>query len=470
MVIVFLGVYAWKDWFRSLCGLILLMAVVQHPDFPNAIAGIQGLNPWNVLLLFIAIAWFVERKREGLRWDFPPLLSKLFVAYMFVMLVSYSRMAADLSGLVEWGQLTGQAVPGQMEMFSEHVVNRLKWVFPALMVYDGARSRERIMLALAAVFGVYVLLAIQVIHTVPIDVVTSSSGSRLSEKARLALASGVGYHRVNLAMMLAGASWALYCARGLTKSAHGKMGFLFLCGVATVGLTMTGGRMGYVTWGLLGAGFAVLKWRWMLAAGPVLLLIVAMIIPGPFQRMMQGMDGTQIDTNVRIEETLDQSGVSWYTVSSGRFFAWPFVVEKIGESPLFGHGEEAMKRTGIASELKADYNESFPHPHNAYLQWTLDTGIVGLVIVLWFYGIISLTAMRAFMNKHDETISAIGGIVLALVGALFIAAIGSQTFYPREGAVGMWVSMALIVRSYKLWQDHISGVAGRSRNESRASL
>ena len=52
--VTFLAIYAWKDWFKSLCGLILLMAVIEHPDMPKTVLGIQGLNPWNVLFAMIA--------------------------------------------------------------------------------------------------------------------------------------------------------------------------------------------------------------------------------------------------------------------------------------------------------------------------------------------------------------------------------------------------------------------------------
>ena len=51
--VTFLCIYAWKDWFKSLCGLILLMAVIEHPDMPKTVLGIQGLNPWNVLFAMI---------------------------------------------------------------------------------------------------------------------------------------------------------------------------------------------------------------------------------------------------------------------------------------------------------------------------------------------------------------------------------------------------------------------------------
>jgi hypothetical protein len=41
---------------------------------------------------------------------------------------------------------------------------------------------------------------------------------------------------------------------------------------------------------------------------------------------------------------------------------------------------------------------------------------------------------------------AAGGATLALVLALLVASIGSQTFYPREGAVGMWCVIGLMLR------------------------
>ena len=66
-----LCVYAWKDWFKSLCGLILLMAVIHHEDMPTNMFGIQGFNTWNILFSVIFLAWLTDRRRRGLRWDIP---------------------------------------------------------------------------------------------------------------------------------------------------------------------------------------------------------------------------------------------------------------------------------------------------------------------------------------------------------------------------------------------------------------
>ncbi len=57
IVVAGLSIYAWKDWFKSLCGLILLTAVMGRPDFPESIGGIQGLNLWNILFANVFLAW-----------------------------------------------------------------------------------------------------------------------------------------------------------------------------------------------------------------------------------------------------------------------------------------------------------------------------------------------------------------------------------------------------------------------------
>jgi hypothetical protein len=63
--------YTWKDWYRGLCGLIMLLAVMEHPDVPKQMLGIPGLNPFNLLLANVLAAWAVQRSHEGLRWDLP---------------------------------------------------------------------------------------------------------------------------------------------------------------------------------------------------------------------------------------------------------------------------------------------------------------------------------------------------------------------------------------------------------------
>jgi hypothetical protein len=93
LFIVSLALYAIKDWYVALCGLIALMAVVEHPDMPKTLFGVQGLNPWNLLLLVVVAAWLGSRRRERLVWDMPRSVNVLLLAYLGVVLVGFFRRA-----------------------------------------------------------------------------------------------------------------------------------------------------------------------------------------------------------------------------------------------------------------------------------------------------------------------------------------------------------------------------------------
>ena len=48
--------------------------------------------------------------------------------------------------------------------------------------------------------------------------------------------------------------------------------------------------------------------------------------------------------------------------------------------------------------------------------------------------------------RDDPLVCAIGCTAFCLVLALMIGAFGGQTFYPREGSVGMWAAIGLMLR------------------------
>ena len=105
-----LAVYAFRDWYKSLCGLILLMAVIEHPDMPKSIMGVQGLNPWNLLLMIVVVAWFLQRQNEGLTWDMPRKLTILLVLYFSVVLTSFGRMRSATVDGKPWPDFQGEQV------------------------------------------------------------------------------------------------------------------------------------------------------------------------------------------------------------------------------------------------------------------------------------------------------------------------------------------------------------------------
>ncbi len=433
-------IYSWRDWYKSLCGLILLMAFTEHPDMPKTMLGIQGLNPWNIGLFFVLLAWALNRGREKLSWDMPRHIKYLLLLYFGVVLIGFLRMMSD-----QWEVEKLSAEP----LVSEYLINSIKWVVPGLLLFHGCNSRSRFMIALASLLGLYFLLGVQVIRWMPPSM--AITGQDLMARSQKIIANEIGYHRVNLSMMLAGASWAVFAFRPMLK----KRGLLvFIIIITAVSLVyaqaLTAGRAGYVTWGVVGLILCIIRWRKYLLFAPILVIAITLAVPGVVERLSQGFGQGKRDINPKIKEiyTSDPDKPDMYTILAGRNIAWPFIIDKIDESPFIGYGRLAMVRTGLKSFLWDKFGESFPHPHNAYLEMLLDNGWIGFLIVIPFYLIVLWHSISLFRDSRSPVFVAIGGVTCALVLALLVASMGSQSFYPREGSVGMWCAIGLMLRVY----------------------
>ena len=237
LLVAFFSVYAWKNWFVSLCGAVLLLAVVQHPDFPMNIGGIQGANPWNVLILSIVLAWAARRGEDGYEWDMPPIAGWMLFACLAVVVVGVVRL------------LLNDYPSGYTNCYiiSEYFVNTVKWVIPSLLLFDACRTRQRATIALGVILGLYFLLAIQVVRWMPLGGI-GDSGNDLSAPASKMIQNEIGYNRVTLSMMLAGASWAALATIPILKQNLHRFILLGAAGTIAFGQALTGGRTGYVTW------------------------------------------------------------------------------------------------------------------------------------------------------------------------------------------------------------------------------
>jgi len=438
LFIVGMALYAIRDWYIALCGLIAVMAVIEHPDMPKTLFGVQGLNPWNLLLLVVVASWLASRRRERLVWDMPRWVNLLLLAYFGVVIVGFVRMIGDRGGLEE----------STSYLVSEYFINTVKWVIPGLLLYDGSRSRRRFVLGIAALSVIYLVLAVQVIKWMPVGSILS--GDELAARSTKIISKEIGYHRVNLSVMLAGASWAVLAARGLTGTFTARALVTVAAGAVVYAQALTGGRAGYGTWAAVGVLLSLLRWRRYLLAIPIVVGTIVTFVPAARDRMLQGFTQETHDTSAYLESQQslrDPDAPDDYTITAGRTLIWPYVVEKIGQAPFFGYGREAMQRTGLAAFLLEELGEVFPHPHNAYLQWLLDNGIVGFALTMPFYITVLVISASLFRDSRSQIFVAAGGAALALVLALLIGSFGSQTFYPREGSVGMWAAIGLMLRA-----------------------
>ncbi|WP_354622644.1 O-antigen ligase family protein [Psychromonas sp. MME2] len=426
------------------------MAVFQHPDMPKAIAGVPGLNHWNFLFINTFFSWLLHRKQQNFTWDMPKNLNFLLFLYGLIIFISLVRYLSDHSGVDELMQVYGLEADTGLSALNEYLFNCFKWVLPAMIIFDGCRNRKQYDFAVIALALMFILLALQVIKAMKFGSLTMS-GESLQRRALKVISRSVGYHRVNMSMMMSGAFWLVFCLKEYVSNRRFFLFILPACLVILIAMAMTGGRTGYATWAVLGAMYCIFKWRRYLFLVPVMFFAVLIYAPSTVERFMYGVveQDTSYESQVN-HINFDEGNANLHAVTSGRVVAWPLVWESISEAPWLGYGREAMKNQGITLQIMLEHGEgeSFPHPHNAYLQWLQDNGLIGAIPVFWFYLLLVRYSWSLFRDGSHKIYVVTGGMSLALILAFLIASIGSQTFYPREGAVGMWVAIALMLRVY----------------------
>jgi len=446
LVVSCIVAYSWRNWYVGLCAVIAMVGIIEHPDVPKQIFGIPGLNPFNLMLGNVIAAWACQRGREGLRFDMPRHIVILLLMFAGVVVISFIRLSRD----PEIPMLYYRA--SYANIVTDYLINSFKFAIPALLLYDGCRTEERFRLAVISIMAVYVLFALQVAKWMPPTLALDADA--LERRSLRVLARGMGFHRVNMSAMLSGASWALLTLRVLLPRGI-RWPLVFGALFIVYAQLMTGGRAGYAACLAVGLALSLLKWRRYLLGIPVALALVMWLAPGVIGRAFEGFTEESRDTNQVIERARERgelqrtafdNTVDSYTVTAGRSIAWPIIVDKIMEQPLIGYGRQAMLHTGLATYIYETYAEVFPHPHNAYLEQLLDNGIIGAAPIFTFYILLLWYSMRMFVSETSPTCVAIGGMSTAFLVALFVSAIGSQSFYPEEGWMCAWCVMFLMLR------------------------
>jgi O-antigen ligase len=386
--------------------------------------GIQGLNLWNILFVVIFFAWLANRRRQGLHWDMPRHINILLLIYLAVILAGVLRAALDR------GSYSGYPLKS---LLSEQLFNTIKWVLPGVLLFEGCRSRRQVLILIACLLAMYFLIGVQVARRIPASAILSKSSIELVRDK----CSDIGYSAVDTSVFLAGAFWAMMASLQMLTKKKYKAIVLAAAGLVGFSQALTGGRAGYVAWGTTGFVFCILKWRKYLLLTPVVVILLPIVMPGAVQRMFVGFGATDIS---------GQSTTDTNAITSDRMIIWPYVIHKIGKSPVIGYGRLAMNRTGLVSTIESEHpGIGAAQPHNMYLETLLDNGILGSIPILLFWGILIVYAGKLF-RSDNRLCSAVGGAALALMLTQLVAGIGSQHFYPEESTLGVWASMFLMLR------------------------
>lgn len=441
-----IAIVACKNWYRGLCLMLPLLAFLERPDMPRQMLDIGGLNPFNMLLAIILLAWIVQRRADGSRWSADRTVSRLFVVYMIVISIATLRLLLDLDTLQYYSALARREVPSMGDLLTNEIVNTVKWLLVGLLISVGARSEDRVRLALLGILITGSLLAAQIISKMLPGLIGADD---LASRALRVLERDLGYHRVDLAAIMSSVAWAFLAAQPILKTKFKKVIALGGFGLCTLAMIATGGRAGMMSWAACALVMGFLRWRKILLLTPLAAIVALMAIPGLQERLVAGFSNTEDDSEQQLERraemgAIDESGRDQYAITSGRIVVWPRVIDKALEAPIIGHGRLAMQRTGVVAALETDLNiTSFGHPHNAYLEIFIDAGLIGVIVCGAFFWILLRRSAAEFASPSDNTKFVVAAATLSFLVVNLTAALGSQSFYPKQGATLFWVVIGL---------------------------
>ncbi len=148
----------------------------------------------------------------------------------------------------------------------------------------------------------------------------------------------------------------------------------------------------------------------------------------------------------RIEMTKDvEDGYDATTLE--RIYIWEKAKDMISQKPLDGSGFRITTQISISLEDDRFKAYSWKSFHNNYLQTIVEQGIIGLLIVLWLYGLSFWYGFKLFRLTRDGFYKGLGLGLMASTVAILASNFTGTTWHLFNIAGFYWVLVALVMRS-----------------------
>jgi O-antigen ligase len=402
--------------------LVVLMPVSTTSLFPHALMGITGLNPMNVLLVGTLLAYLVRGRLEHpgplvprpLLWLYiVPILLGGVIGTMHVEDMHpefYQQMVVNFN---EWKGYTRDAVVKPMLMV-------LAAVLVAAAVAKGRKPEPFIAaIAIGACLLVLIMIGFVIVSEVRL-------GFLASARAR-AFFDQIGAHANSLGRVFVTAYALLLFAWWESKPGHAKHALLAVLGVVSFAIMLTFSRNAFL--GFLVVNALFLAWKFnMKKLGLAVLGLTLVIVLAPAAVYRRATFGFDAGAN---------------EVSAGRIDGiWLPLLPEMFNSPLWGNGLESIM---WSHAMTSGAMLLVGHPHNAYLETYLDTGLIGLGLLLAFYWHV-WKGFRALGSNAYLTPLARGffqGACAALV-AFALAGMSGGSLRPQPENVLLWMAIGMM--------------------------
>jgi len=403
--------------------LIVLMPLSQSALFPHQMAGVTGLNPINVLLAATFVSYLLRALGDrGLKLFLPPRLFWLYLVPFLFAGVLGSRHVGEIAPSVYFYELV--EFHDAAGYFRDVVVKPAFLVLFALLV-GGAVMRSRdpekfIVPAMVSIWAMGLLVVVFVgISGVTLD--------RLSGGTARQFLSPLGLHANDLGRLYATAYALLLFTFAATERRALKLALAASMLLVVCALVLTFSRGAFLGFIMVNGLFIVTR------RDPRGFLFGAVVVSG----LLFLLPGTMWD---RVTAGL---GGDMNAVTAGRTGEiWLPLLPELWRSPFIGNGLSSIL---WSDAMRAERILQVGHAHSAYLQTLLDMGIIGLVLLLAFFGLLLRDFWRASRDKSlSRTMR--GFFEGASVGllAFLMAGFAGSTLTPCAEQSLLWLAAGML--------------------------
>lgn len=403
--------------------LIVLMPISSSVLFPHEMFGVTGINPINLLLTMTLLSYALKSAfRPGVGSFIP---SWQLVAYVAVILAAGALGTRHVSEIPAYINLLGlDSFDDAGSYVRDAVAKPLFLVLFALLTAAAVRESanpERFLVPMLISIWLMGLMVVAYFFATGVHL-----GDLANERARNFL-SPLGMHANNLARLYVTA-YAVLLFMWLQWDGF-LMRLLLLASMAlvAVALLLTFSRAGFIAFIVVNAIFL---WRQrqsvLLFFGALVGVVAVMVMPGAIGYRLTAGFGQGADA-----------------ISAGRVDEiWAPLLPEILHSPIYGQGLSSIL---WSDAMKAQAILAVDHPHNAYLGALLDTGIIGLIVMLVFFW----SVLRGFWKLSvADSLSGLqraffGGAAAGLIAFLIVGMSGSKLTPAPEQSI-LWFAIGMM--------------------------
>lgn len=116
---------------------------------------------------------------------------------------------------------------------------------------------------------------------------------------------------------------------------------------------------------------------------------------------------------------------------------WLSDLNMLRHRPLQGGGLDGFQRT-IQRYAVDGYNQSLIYPHNLFLDFWSETGLLGLIAILWYGVQLIRYGIRGLLGRNSRWVRALSLGLLGLVLVFLVHGIGDVPYFKNDQALAFW--------------------------------